>query len=266
MQSRGRHFHGMPKGLWMLGTVLGFSVFLMAFNHHRVMRIAKRGLNRGLGTIHENVMRTSSVVSNSSEGQPLHRKNMQSKIQQRQVQEVYLENQRLRRLLRLASKIEFEFIPARVIGTGTVGLPGTVHLDVGWKNGCKKDMVLMTESGVAGSVISVNKKSSIGLLLSDPNCRVSARVQRSRAVGIVRWLYGNVCQMEGMTLNEDIRVGDRILTSGHSDIYPPGLCIGTVFEIAPDGDGLFLHVKLRTAVDLDRLEEVLLLTTPVIPS
>jgi rod shape-determining protein MreC len=169
------------------------------------------------------------------------------------------ENQRLRLLLGFKQQTGYEAIPAEIIGMGTAGLPGSVHLDVGWKDGCRKNMVIVSHEGVVGRLVSIGRNASVGQLMTDPSFRISGKVQRSRVLGIVRWLYGNICVLEGVPGRGDVQVGDRVVTSGFSRIYPPGLVIGRVFKISPHRNGLFQNILLRTEEDFTSLEEVFVL-------
>ena len=71
--------------------------------------------------------------------------------------------------------------------------------------------------------------------------------------------YGTTCLKEGVSPRSDIRIGDAVVTSGYSEIYPPGLTIGKVVNIAETSETLFKKVTLRTEVDFGSFEEVLVL-------
>jgi len=242
-----------------LAAAIALSLLLMAADQSPPILSLKKGMINVLGVFEEGI----SWVPKSFALREKYRQSMvkasKYSIQHEQYQEVLLENRRLRRLLGFKERNTFDLIPADVIGMGTAGIPGAVHLNVGWEEGCRKNMVLMTDRGVVGKLLSVTQSRSVGQLLSDPNFRISAKVQRSRVLGIVRWLYGNVYLLEGVSQRSDVRLGDLVVTSGYSQIYPSGLAIGRVFEVSPGEKGLFQRVYLRTEVDLGALEELLIL-------
>jgi rod shape-determining protein MreC len=179
--------------------------------------------------------------------------------------EVMPENQRLRNLLGFKEQNTFDFIPAEIIGMGTMGIPGSIHINIGSNEACRKDMPIVTHKGIVGKLIAVNQFTSVGHLLADPNFRISGKDQRSRVLGIVRWLYGNICVLEGVPLRSDVQIGDLIVTSGYSRIYPAGLPIGRIFEVSTDKSPLFQKIMLRTEVDFSTLEEVLVIKLNSIP-
>jgi len=180
-------------------------------------------------------------------------------LEQVKYQEALFENERLRTLLNFQKAASFNCIAAEVISYNPSNLQGLVHLNIGSQNGCEKNQALINDKGLVGRVLSSNASTSTGQLIADPNFRVSAKIQRSSVLGIVRWLYGNTCLMEGVSPRSDIRIGDAVVTSGYSEIYPPGLPIGKVVNIAETSETLFKKVTLRTEVDFGSFEEVLVL-------
>jgi len=172
-----------------------------------------------------------------------------------------IENRRLRRLLEFKEKTPLHFIAAEVIGKDLIGMPGFILINDGWVDGTQKNMALVSDKGLIGRIVSVNRSTSIGQIITDPNYRVSARIQRSRVLGIVRWLYGNICTLEAVTEGSDVVVGDCVVTSGYSQIYPPGIVIGHIVEVNRKRGELFLYIILRTKVNFETLEEVLVMKT-----
>lgn len=168
--------------------------------------------------------------------------------------EVENENRRLRAFLGFAERVDFGFIPAEVTGRHWQSNQGIVYINAGWKQGCQKDMALVTHEGIIGKIVTVGQSGATGMLLNHPAFRISARVQRTRQVGIVRWLYGNRCVLEGVPYRSDVQIGDRIVASGYGHIYPPGYLIGHVVSVEDDAKGMFKIVELKTAVDLGQLE------------
>lgn len=251
------------KDRWLVAAAILFSLLFMALDQSPPLVVAKREVGQVMSILRGGMSWIPGLVRLRTTHRELLVELGRVSLERDRYQETLQENQRLRRLLGFMEQKRFDCIPAEVIGRGTVGIAGTVHLNIGWRKGCHKNMALVTEKGVVGKIVSVNAFSSVGLLLTDPNCRVSGKVQRTRILGIVRWLYGDVCQFEGVPLKSDVRVGDVIVTSGYSEIYPPGLAVGRVIDVSPDEEGLFLKIRLKTAVDLGTLEEVLVLKNEI---
>jgi rod shape-determining protein MreC len=235
------------------------SLLLMALDNTPLADSMKKEISSVLIGVHKQIGIIPRLIKAEKENKQLLKQIGELSLKLHYSQEATEENIRLRRLLGLKNRNGFDVIPAEVIGMGTIGVPGSVHLNIGSEDGCRKNMVLMTESGVVGKLISISRYSSIGELLTDPNFRISAKVQRSRVLGIVRWLYGNICMLEGVPQESDVQVSDVIVTSGYSHIYPPGLPIGTVYQVDSQDESLFLTVLLKTQVEFESLESVLVL-------
>jgi rod shape-determining protein MreC len=123
----------------------------------------------------------------------------------------------------------------------------------------KKNMAVVTADGLVGKVFSVAGKLSNVQLLLDRNYRVSAMIQRSRTLGIIRIAGNNRLELAEIPKRSDIEVGDRVVTSGLSLTYPNGLDIGRVARIDNDEQGMFMKVLVEPAVDFSRLEEVFII-------
>jgi len=167
------------------------------------------------------------------------------------------ENKRLKKLLRFKQKSPFKLIAARIIGKDSSNLSDTIIIDHGRKSGIKKDAVVIAEAGLVGRVSSDSPGMSRVMLITDPNSRISAIISRSRQLGICYGLSSNLCKMKYLPLDSDIRLGDEVLTSGFSDIYPKGILIGRVVKIERELRGLSLVAYVDPAVDISKLEEVL---------
>ena len=82
--------------------------------------------------------------------------------------------------------------------------------------------------GVIGKTIQVGNSASIVQFITDHNYRLSVRILPSGATGILRWRGNNICEIREVQKNVNIEIGDQVVTSGFSDIYPPGLPVGDV--------------------------------------
>jgi len=235
------------------------SLLLMAADGKQPVRSLRQWCAGFIGYVQEGFSWGPRMLSVQKQNKRLMKMVGEFALQRDRYHEVLQENRNLRRIIGFQEQSNFDFIPAEVIGMGSVGVPGSVHLNVGWEDGCRKNMVLVSDRGVIGKLISINRHTSVGQLMIDPNFRISAKVQRSRVLGIIRWLYGNVCVMEGVSMRSDIKPGDKIVTSGYGKFYPPGLSIGKVFEVSSESSGLFLKIYLRTDVDFSTLEEILII-------
>jgi len=97
------------------------------------------------------------------------------------------------------------------------------------------------------------------LLLTDHASGIASVVQRSRARGVVKGKGGGLCSLEFSLRDEDVKVGDVVVTSGIGGIFPKGLVIGEVTMVRKGEYGIFQTISVRPAVNMAKLEEVLVL-------
>lgn len=174
------------------------------------------------------------------------------------------EAERLGRLLSFAeASPERRYVGARVIGIrlGTVGRQ-LLTVDRGADDGIAPMMPVVVAEGVVGRIHAVAARSADVLVLTDLNSSIAVRVERTRARANVRGLgKPDLCRLDYALRTEDVIEGDPLVTSGTDGVFPRGLPIGKVTQLDRRGHGLFQDARVVPAVDVTRLEEVLVLTS-----
>jgi rod shape-determining protein MreC len=107
-----------------------------------------------------------------------------------------------------------------------------------------------------GKIINSEKNYSVCQILFDPNSRVSAKIQRNREFGIISWDGGNQLNLLYVAKTIKVHVGDVIVTSGMSQIFPENIKIGVVVDVSLENKGMFQSILVQPAVNFNRLEEV----------
>jgi rod shape-determining protein MreC len=174
-----------------------------------------------------------------------------------------VENERLRRLLGFAeAEDDLDVMGARVIGVrlDPKGLQ-IVTIDRGAEDGLARMMPVVVAQGVVGRVHIVASRTADVLLLSDRNSSIATRVERSRARANVRGTGDpDVCRLDYAVRSDDLVEGDLLVTSGTDGVFPRGLPVGRVKNLKKQGQGLYQKADVIPAVDLTKLEEVLVVT------
>lgn len=173
--------------------------------------------------------------------------------------EIYLENRRLKSLLSFKQKASYRVIAARVIGRNPDNWSCALIIDKGRHQGINRGYVVITPLGLAGRVSEADIYTSKVTLINDPNMGVSAVSQRSRQEGLVSGTLGHSLLMRYLPKDADITVGDTVITSGLTELYPKGLLIGRVSAVGEEMSGLSRYALIRPAADLSRIEEVLVI-------
>ena len=175
--------------------------------------------------------------------------------------------ERIARQKRIAGLITFKdnrkknSLVASVIGRDATQWSKVVVIDKGSNHGVKKHLAVVTNSGVIGQVIHVGPTSSKVLLTIDSRSAVDALFQNSRISGVVVGTGEGECKIKYVPNTAEIKVGDRVLSSGLGGIFPKGLFIGTVSQVIKKKQGLFQEITLAPSSDLSKLEEVLIFLT-----
>ena len=174
-----------------------------------------------------------------------------------QLQEASQENERLHRLLNWRPNPDERWIVARVIGVAPV--PGTraVVLDRGARAGLRPETPVIVPEGLVGKLVTVNARSGLALLMTDPGFRAGCLIERSRETGVLAGSTEGRLWVQLLPAGADVVVGDAVLTSGLGSVFPKGLRIGTVARVGIDGTRLYRVVEVAPAAAMNRLEEVL---------
>jgi len=175
-------------------------------------------------------------------------------------------HERLKALFQFKQSIDRPVLAAQVIGLDPTGWFRSVIIDKGERSGIAMDMPVVNASGVVGRVVSVSPNYAKILLVIDQNSSVDCLVERSRDRGMVRGLSETICSVDYMVKTSDVKVNDRIVTSGLGGVYPKGIPIGQVVRVDESPGDLFRRIRLRPAVDFSRLEEVLVIKKEKISS
>jgi rod shape-determining protein MreC len=173
-----------------------------------------------------------------------------------QYREAIVASERFQRLAGVRERHEVPMVPANVAAQDLSSWFQSLIIDQGSTSGVRPGMPVITDSGVVGVVAGTTPRAAKVLLISDPQSRVDAYVQRSRARGSVRGAADGGCEFEHVLREEDVVVGDLLLTSGLGALYPKGLVIGRIASLERKPYGLFQVASIEPTVDFRQLEEV----------
>lgn len=173
-----------------------------------------------------------------------------------------IENEKLSALLDLDSKYnDYPKTAARIIAKDPGNWYDTFIIDKGTHHGLSKNMVVMADGGLVGRIKECGTNYSKVVSIIDDSDAVSAKSLRTDDVGFVRGdlMQKGFCRMEYIDNDAEIIVGDEIITSHLSEIYPPGITIGYVKEVSNDSNTLTKLGTIEPTVDFKHLETVLVI-------
>ena len=203
--------------------------------------------------------RASGLLRARDEAEALRARVRQLEQDTARLAEIEAENARLRTLLDFRRTLGGTLLTTRVIGHDAAGLSRTLVVDQGSAAGIAKGAAVLAPEGIVGQVFQVSPHAARVLLVSDHNSGVDAVVQRTRGRGIVEGTADGRCGLKFVKRTEDLQVGDLVVSSGLDGIFPRGLPIGHIQAVDKQGQGLFQYAQIDPAVDVERLEEVLVM-------
>jgi rod shape-determining protein MreC len=194
------------------------------------------------------------------ENQELHQEVERLKLRNSQLESSAAEADRLAALLGFReAHADVPMLAARVIGSSADSASRAIYINRGEREGVRKNMGVITPEGVAGKTLEVYPHTAQVLLLSDKDGGVGALLAASRTQGPVGGSGEPLLMMKYVSNDEQVTVGERVLTSGQDRIFPKDLPVGTVAEVKPGNP--FKVIRVKPAAHLDGLEEVLVLLT-----
>jgi rod shape-determining protein MreC len=129
----------------------------------------------------------------------------------------------------------------------------------------ERNQPVVAAAGVVGRVVLPAGAYAKVQLVTDRAASVGAMIERTRRQGVVRGVGAGRLELDFVSLQADVQVGDRVVTAGIDGIYPRGLPVGTVVDVRP-GEELFYRIQLRPAVDMGELGLVYLLPRLAVPA
>lgn len=198
-----------------------------------------------------------AIVSAAKENTKLKRELARAMESLSRYKELELENIRLKKFVHFQGIEEDTVIAAKVIGRDPSPWFRTIMIDKGAKDGLTRGLPVLVSEGIVGQIVAVSNRYSRVVLITDRNSAVDALVQTSRARGIVKGNDTDLCSFRYVLRKNKIEPGDMIISSGLDGVFPKGLRIGWVVELKENSSQLFQEITIKTCVDFDRLEEVL---------
>jgi rod shape-determining protein MreC len=244
----------------LVSVYLAAAIALLAVNDTPQIRSIRSLTIVAAGFLQDTFAFLPNYFTLSGENHALRELNLTLSDEVNRLREARLENIRLRRLLGLKEHPVFRPVAASVVGKNLQLLRNTITVDVGSADGVQPNMPIVTEEGLVGKVIAAGAHYAIGQILLNKDLRVSAKIQRSRVDGIIRWDGGATLTMQNVVKTMDVQAGDVVITSAYSSLFPAGIRIGVVSSARQVQGSLFQIIDVSPAVDFLRLEEVAIVT------
>ncbi|MGW4721742.1 rod shape-determining protein MreC [Streptomyces sp. S1] len=162
-------------------------------------------------------------------------------------------------LLKTAGAGQYGIKGAQVVAIGAAqGFSWTVTIDVGARDGIRRDMTVLNGAGLVGRVTTVGPSTSTVLLANDPDFTVGTRMEKSDELGFATGQGNSPLRVQLLNGKAKVKPGDRLVTFGSRADKPfvPGVPVGEIVRVDPAGGGLTRNVYVRPYVGFTKLDIV----------
>ena len=160
--------------------------------------------------------------------------------------------------IRSLSDTDYEIFKARVINNSLNLVDNYITLNRGSKDGIRPEMGVVDGNGVVGIVYETSSHYSRVISVLNSKSSISCKIVGSEYFGYLKWEYGDsrYAYLKDLPRHAEFNLGDTVVTSGYSTVFPEGIMIGTVDDMADSNDGLSYLLKVKLATDFGKVSEV----------
>lgn len=164
------------------------------------------------------------------------------------------------RLARMTPFQGCKLLPAQVVTNTVNRYNNLITIDKGAADGVKRDMGVVCGMGVVGIVYLVSEHYSIVIPVLNGHSNISCTIQGRGYFGYLRWRGGSsqLAYLEDVPRHAHFKLGDYVVTSGYSSVFPSGVMVGKVLHVFNSADGLSYRVQVKLSTDFARLRDVCL--------
>ena len=153
---------------------------------------------------------------------------------------------------------DYQVFKARVINNSLNLVDNYITLNRGSKDGIRPEMGVVDGNGVVGIVYDTSSHYSRVISVLNSKSSISCKIVGSEYFGYLKWEYGDsrYAYLKDVPRHAEFNLGDTVVTSGYSTVFPEGIMIGTVDDMADSNDGLSYLLKVKLATDFGKVSEV----------
>lgn len=152
----------------------------------------------------------------------------------------------------------YRLVPAKVVDNSVNRPDNLITIDKGSADGIHKDMGVVSGMGVVGIVYMVSEHYSIVIPVLNTQSNISCAIAKRGYFGYLRWkgAPSDLAYVEDVPRHAKFALGDYVVTSGYSAVFPPGVMVGKILHVFNSSDGLSYRVQVRLSTDFAKLRDV----------
>lgn len=239
-----------------LSTLVVMSFSLMSIGNLSDLGGFRAVIVGSIGWIQSAFAWIPNPVALKSENTALRELNLQLAVEVARSRQAIVENETLRKLMKLPQYTDHRLIAADIVGKTTTEQRNYATINKGKANGVREGMSCINDAGLVGIVIGASDHYAVLELLINRDTRVSAKVLRTRVDGVIQWEGENILVLKNVPRSLDVRKYDAIVTSAYSAKYPANIVIGRVTEVEDESNSLFHRIVVQPSVNFATLEQL----------
>lgn len=161
---------------------------------------------------------------------------------------------------RLKSSVlqDYSLLKANVINNSLNRVDNFITLDKGEVDGVRSEMGVLGGNGVVGIVYITSPHYSVVISLLNSKSSISCKIKGSDYFGYLKWEGGDsqYAYVKDLPRHSEFNLGDTVVTSGYSTVFPAGIMIGTIDDMSDSHDGLSYLLKVKLSTDFGKLSDV----------
>ena len=153
---------------------------------------------------------------------------------------------------------QFKLIPAKVVSNSLKDANNLITIDKGSVDGVRKDMGVVSGTGVVGIVYLVSSHYAVVIPLLNAKSNVSCKIENRDYFGFLNWQGGSTNQafLDDIPRHARFKLHENIVTSGYSSVFPPGILVGKILHVYNSPDGASYRLCVQLATDFATLRDV----------
>ncbi len=218
------------------------------------------------GKVYELESKMTAYLSMAKENEELTMRNLYQERQLDQLRRLYAEATKdttAAELKELEFLSQYKLIPAKVVENSIHKLENLITIDKGRKDGVEPDMGVACGNGIVGVVYLVSDNYSVVIsALNAASSRISCAIRGRGYFGYLHWYGGDpsVAYVEDVPRHAKFKLGEWMVTSGFSSIFPSGVQVGKIEQAYNSSDGLSYKLKVRLSTDFGNVRDVVVIS------
>lgn len=247
---------------WLLFILLEVASFVLLFRfNHFQQSVFFSSANVVAGKVFEVSGGISSYFHLKSVNEDLLDRNMQLERQitnlERALSEHQVDSAEMNSIRNLP-RTDYEMFKARVINNSLHQVDNYITLDKGSKDGIRAEMGVVDGNGVVGIVYDTSPHYSVVISILNSKSSISCKIVGSEYFGYLKWEHGDsqYAYLKDLPRHAEFNLGDTVVTSGYSTVFPEGIVVGTVDDMSDSNDGLSYLLKVKLATNFGKVSDV----------